>query len=617
VSNGKAMLTLADLYDALRSSMREKNLKMSPQQGIGKELQPHLYTFCKNKAFDPILEQIQELEQEIDQTAEQIKRGAVKSSEVYLRKLKAEVEQGGISSMDVGHRLLSRIEDLLAFCEWYLKYEKTFLNEIFQHTIKPRLEAKETELSNLRQNFKLKEIELSEKYQNVLNDVKKHKAFHETEISQLNKKLKDSIQKQSKLEASLIAKQKYISTLMREKSQESSLASKSSYNENIKHLSLLTSRVLEGQKRLDMTSDAGDTEKLVCLISNETFKVLVVGEFNVGKSTFINALIGEEALPTKAIPATAIINILKYGEAKMARLHFKDKEKKPLNIPVEKLSNYVLIKNSIGENDVLAEIRDAPFSHAEIWLPLDLLKNNKVEIIDSPGLNEKKVREDITMDYLNKVDAVLFLMAAVRFGPAPTEIDSINLFHTAEHHDLFFIVNQWDMLRPSQQEEVKSNALSILPALTKRKNGIYFVSALDALEGRTENNTMMEQRSGFEDFETDFYQFLYKEKGTVKMLRSARELRKIIQKALTKSIPERVAMIKKPLEELEKRRIKLLNHPNELNKELLLETQASIPFARKDFDSELTKINEFSEMLSKTADELDEFYEAVITNKPK
>jgi len=323
--------------------------------------------------------------------------------------------------------------------------------------------------------------------------------------------------------------------------------------ERRKRLKTLLSPVLEGQKRLGMASDAGDTEKLEFLITNETFKILVIGEFNVGKSTFINALIGEEALPAKAIPATAIINILKYGETKKAWLHFKDKEKRPLNIPVEKLSDYVLIKNKSGEDGAQAEIRDTPFSHAEIWWPLDLLKENKVEIIDSPGLNENKVREDITMGYLNKVDAVLFLMTAVRFGPAQTEIDGINTLKSAEHYDLFFVVNQWDMLRPRQQEEVKSKAISVLPGLTERKNGIYFVSALDALEGRTENNSELEQKSGFKDFETDLHQFLAQEKGTVKMLRSARELKRIIINALTKTIPGKIALMKMPLGELEGR----------------------------------------------------------------
>lgn len=311
--------------------------------------------------------------------------------------------------------------------------------------------------------------------------------------------------------------------------------------------------VLDGQTRLGMASDAGDTAKLADLIAHETFKILVIGEFNVGKSTFINALIGEDALPTKAIPATAIINVLRYGESKKARLHFKEQGKTPLDIPVEELPKHVLIQGATEEEAASAKIRETPYSHAEIWWPLDLLKHNKVEIIDSPGLNENKVREDITLGYLKRVDAVLFLMSAARFGPAQTEMESIEALKSAEHKDVFFVVNQWDMLRLRQQEEVKTSALNVLPTLTERKNGIFFVSALDALEGRTENKPELEHKSSFKDFEAELHRFLALEKGKVKMLRSARELRRIIRETLATAIPEKIALMKMPLGELEKR----------------------------------------------------------------
>lgn len=319
-----------------------------------------------------------------------------------------------------------------------------------------------------------------------------------------------------------------------------------------KQLAALLLPIADGQKRLGMDSEAEDAQKLENLVANETFKILVIGEFNVGKSTFINALIGTQVLPDKAVPATAFINVLKYGDEKKARLHYTNEEKKPKDILVEELPKYVLIKSTGTEKDAQSEIRNSIFSHAEIWWPLELLRDNRVEIIDSPGLNENKAREDITMDYLKKVDAVLFIMSAVRFGPAQTEMDSIKALESAEHRDLFFVVNQWDMLRPRQQEEVRTKALNTLPELTGRKKDIYFVSALDALEGRIGKDAELEQKSGFKDFEAELHQFLAQERGKIKMLRSARELRRIIQSS-AKAVPEKIALLKMPIEELDKR----------------------------------------------------------------
>ena len=51
-------------------------------------------------------------------------------------------------------------------------------------------------------------------------------------------------------------------------------------------------------------------------LTNSKFKVLIIGEFKRGKSTFINALLGEKILPSAAKPCTAIISEVKYGTEK-------------------------------------------------------------------------------------------------------------------------------------------------------------------------------------------------------------------------------------------------------------------------------------------------------------
>ena len=43
-------------------------------------------------------------------------------------------------------------------------------------------------------------------------------------------------------------------------------------------------------------------------LENDNFKVLVIGEFKNGKSTFINSLMGEKVLPAYSTPCTAVIN---------------------------------------------------------------------------------------------------------------------------------------------------------------------------------------------------------------------------------------------------------------------------------------------------------------------
>ena len=43
-------------------------------------------------------------------------------------------------------------------------------------------------------------------------------------------------------------------------------------------------------------------------LESDNFKVLVIGEFKNGKSTFINSLMGDKVLPAYSTPCTAVIN---------------------------------------------------------------------------------------------------------------------------------------------------------------------------------------------------------------------------------------------------------------------------------------------------------------------
>ncbi len=48
-------------------------------------------------------------------------------------------------------------------------------------------------------------------------------------------------------------------------------------------------------------------------LEEEAFNLVVLGQFKRGKSTFINALLGESILPTAIMPLTSVVTILRYG----------------------------------------------------------------------------------------------------------------------------------------------------------------------------------------------------------------------------------------------------------------------------------------------------------------
>ena len=65
-------------------------------------------------------------------------------------------------------------------------------------------------------------------------------------------------------------------------------------------------------KELKDESEVQSLEEIRSKLKDNNFKVLVIGEFKRGKSTFINALLQEEILPAYSVPCTAIINEIKF-----------------------------------------------------------------------------------------------------------------------------------------------------------------------------------------------------------------------------------------------------------------------------------------------------------------
>lgn len=312
--------------------------------------------------------------------------------------------------------------------------------------------------------------------------------------------------------------------------------------ERREELAALVERTIQALIGLDLNEETEIARTLKQTVLRDTFKVMVIGEFKTGKSTFINALLGDEVLPSYARPCTAIVAEVKYGEARRAILHWRDDSRPPFEIPVEELEQYVVIQQDE------ADVRESPYSKVELYWPLPILEQN-VEIIDSPGLNENEIREKVTLEYLRRVDAILFVFTATRLGPSIHEAEAIDNLRNAGHEEIFFVINRWDELRAKDRPEVQTWAQSKLAPLSKRDESLYYVSSLDALDGRLENDTVRVARSGIETLEASLTLFLINDRARVKLLRAAQELSVIIRTG-QQSVPHLRGMLEKPLDQL-------------------------------------------------------------------
>src|SRR5215203_5264782 len=108
---------------------------------------------------------------------------------------------------------------------------------------------------------------------------------------------------------------------------------------------------------------------------DELFLLVIIGEFNSGKSAFINALLGSKVVTEGVTPTTAQINVLQYGET---------------------------VERQVRESNL----------HV-ITAPSPLLR--EIHIVDTPGTNAIiREHETITSEFVPRSDLVLFVTSADR-----------------------------------------------------------------------------------------------------------------------------------------------------------------------------------------------------------
>jgi small GTP-binding protein len=179
------------------------------------------------------------------------------------------------------------------------------------------------------------------------------------------------------------------------------------------------------------------------------FLLVIAGEFNSGKSSFINALLGERVLPEGVTPTTDRINILRHGP------------------------------------EVSEQLREAYL--LERTHPAEVLR--ELNIVDTPGTNAIIRRhEELTRDFVPRSDLVLFVTSADR---PFTESERGFLEQIREWgKKIVFIVNKIDILsRPEERDEVVRYVRDNATGLLGETPEIFAVSARQAQEARADRRT--------------------------------------------------------------------------------------------------------------------------------
>jgi len=199
----------------------------------------------------------------------------------------------------------------------------------------------------------------------------------------------------------------------------------------------------------------------------ELFLLVVVGEFNAGKSAFINALLGESLLEEGVTPTTTKINILKFGEQREVK--------------------------ALSETQQL------------ISLPTPLLSD--ISIVDTPGTNAIiRSHEEITTQFIPRSDLVLFITSVDR---PFTESERAFLEKIRSWgKKVVFIINKIDILQNQAEltqieDYVSQNVFNFIETSPE----IFSISSRQALQAKQDQPELLES-SQFKALEEFIYQTL-------------------------------------------------------------------------------------------------------------
>ncbi|MGB9106913.1 MAG: dynamin family protein [Terriglobales bacterium] len=277
---------------------------------------------------------------------------------------------------------------------------------------------------------------------------------------------------------------------------------------------------------------ASEARDLAARVAEGRFYVACVGQFKRGKSTLLNALVGQSILPAGIIPVTAVPTIVRFGERLEARFRSRDGTWRPTEIA--DLAQFVSEALNPGNSKGIEGV--------EAFVPSALLAGGMC-LVDTPGLGSVfSANTEATHAFVPHVDAAIVVLGA----DPPISGDEANLVETVSRHvcDLLIVINKADRVSDDEVAASADFARENLATRLGRPIGpMYILSAAERLA-----------RRGPERDWPAFVRALEELANRSELVSSAglRGLQRIAEQVLAAIAEERDALLR-PLQESERR----------------------------------------------------------------
>lgn len=274
--------------------------------------------------------------------------------------------------------------------------------------------------------------------------------------------------------------------------------------------------IIKKEDEIRLVNDLSDVH--LNLISPLT--VTVIGPFNSGKSTFINALIEERILPDNINPSTSMVCKIGYCNSHLKIQYLEKGNILVKEITIEELKEFVDRNSSkyIPRTGDVLEI-----FHNNIFCDKDIV------IVDTPGFNDPSMDDEEMNNALKKADAVIYCMSVLQ---ANSKLDAEKIKYLQEKGitSIFFVIGYLDLLQNVEEKEIETLKSRLKKELSSksilREDGVFFVSAVDELN-KIEHKKTIFKDAGIDNVRKKIWNFLQENRIPIKNKIACNRIEKI------------------------------------------------------------------------------------------
>jgi len=216
------------------------------------------------------------------------------------------------------------------------------------------------------------------------------------------------------------------------------------------------------------------------------FVISVLGEFKRGKSTLINALLGQDLLPRDVTPMTAAICVLRYAPDPVLIVHWSDGTEETKSLEASSLQQFT----------AAADFDPDTVDYLEVGVNSEILKNGFV-LVDTPGVDDlNHHRSEIACRFVPRSDAIIFVLSVA----SPVRKSEIEFLDTtileAGLDHILFVANFADTADEDIETMLTQISRRLTPVLGTRQAKVIPLSASVGLQAAMSGDSERQSSSG-------------------------------------------------------------------------------------------------------------------------